>query len=355
MLHLTAERAKRPRHCQARDHDADHGQVRTVLMAAIRNSAETLLPCGSPLSPVFLFSILSINTNLSHRSPGRCKTNTLFARIQLIKPAPNLLTGTRAQLTAVSCMDGGLRLVPSPVRAVALACGTRVFVKCDELAQLVPSRTGPPQQHHQLAVNGVKARKLAALAALPDARFPRALVSHGGCQSNAMLALARLAVRRGATLRYFCPRPPKWLAELHAAYSVLSTHPHGSEPQAVMHYDFLKWLDAREGSTGGVGGAVGGAVGGGGVGAGVLHFLAQSASVCLPLASMVHFPVIQVKFDGGGGGVGAASTPPRSTPAAASPRPTRTRAARMSDLVSSFSRSASFEHRIWICQKKWSG
>jgi hypothetical protein len=39
--------------------------------------------------------------------------------------------------------------------------------------------------------------------------------------------------------------PAEWLAELHAAYSVLSRHPLGSEPQAVMHYDFLKWLDAR--------------------------------------------------------------------------------------------------------------
>jgi tetratricopeptide (TPR) repeat protein len=39
--------------------------------------------------------------------------------------------------------------------------------------------------------------------------------------------------------------PAEWLADLHAAYSVLAAHPYGSEPQAVMHYDFLKWLDAR--------------------------------------------------------------------------------------------------------------
>lgn len=39
--------------------------------------------------------------------------------------------------------------------------------------------------------------------------------------------------------------PAEWLADLHAAYSILAAHPYGSEPQAVMHYDFLKWLDAR--------------------------------------------------------------------------------------------------------------
>ena len=86
-----------------------------------------------------------------------------------------------------------LQLVASPVRELLLpsasSAARRVFVKCDELAQLVAPcgmRSG---------VTGVKARKLAALAG--HQAFPRHIVSHGGCQSNMMLALARLVRARG--------------------------------------------------------------------------------------------------------------------------------------------------------------
>ena len=39
--------------------------------------------------------------------------------------------------------------------------------------------------------------------------------------------------------------PPKWLADLHAAYSVLMRHPLGTDGQVVWHYEFLVWLGAE--------------------------------------------------------------------------------------------------------------
>jgi len=58
-------------------------------------------------------------------------------------------------------------------------------------------------------VCGNKARKLASL--IEAAALPPSLVSHGGAQSNAMLALARLCETRGATLTYHTKPMPAWL------------------------------------------------------------------------------------------------------------------------------------------------
>ena len=104
-----------------------------------------------------------------------------------------------------------LQIVASPVRDLLLpsasSAARRIFVKCDELAQLVAPCSGV-----RSGITGVKARKLAALAS--QRTFPRHIVSHGGCQSNMMLALARLVRARDADaqLHYCCPRPPTWLA-----------------------------------------------------------------------------------------------------------------------------------------------
>ena len=57
-------------------------------------------------------------------------------------------------------------------------------------------------------VCGNKARKLASLCARPQ--LP-ALVSHGGPQSNAMLALAAVAAARGTELTYHTKPLPGWL------------------------------------------------------------------------------------------------------------------------------------------------
>ncbi len=40
--------------------------------------------------------------------------------------------------------------------------------------------------------------------------------------------------------------PAEWIADVHAAYSVLAEHPHGTDAQAAMHYDFLKWFGAGQ-------------------------------------------------------------------------------------------------------------
>ncbi len=58
-------------------------------------------------------------------------------------------------------------------------------------------------------VCGNKARKLASL--VEAVALPRSLVSHGGAQSNAMLALARLCEARGSILTYHTKPIPSWL------------------------------------------------------------------------------------------------------------------------------------------------
>jgi len=40
------------------------------------------------------------------------------------------------------------------------------------------------------------------------------------------------------------PWPPEWLADLHAAYTVLLRHPLGTAAQVAWHYDLLDWLGA---------------------------------------------------------------------------------------------------------------
>ena len=74
--------------------------------------------------------------------------------------------------------------------------GLPLFELCDYERSILPG------------VCGNKARKLASLCARP--RLP-ALVSHGGPQSNAMLALAAVAAARGTELTYHAKPLPGWL------------------------------------------------------------------------------------------------------------------------------------------------
>jgi 1-aminocyclopropane-1-carboxylate deaminase/D-cysteine desulfhydrase-like pyridoxal-dependent ACC family enzyme len=85
-----------------------------------------------------------------------------------------------------------------PPAVVALRSLPRVHVLLDYESCVLPG------------VCGNKARKLAALAAAPG---NGQLVSHGGPQSNAMLALARLAAARGGRLTYHTTPLPKWLRD----------------------------------------------------------------------------------------------------------------------------------------------
>ena len=78
-----------------------------------------------------------------------------------------------------------------------------------------------------VGVCGNKARKLATLA---ETTLPAAgVVSHGGAQSNAMLALASLCRDRGSTLTYHTRPIPAWLraspqGNLAAALATGSMH-----------------------------------------------------------------------------------------------------------------------------------
>jgi 1-aminocyclopropane-1-carboxylate deaminase/D-cysteine desulfhydrase-like pyridoxal-dependent ACC family enzyme len=73
--------------------------------------------------------------------------------------------------------------------------GRRYLIKRDDLLQPFP---------------GNKARKLRGLLDLDWSRI-RSILSHGGNQSNAMLALAHLAQLKGVAFQYYTPPLPGWL------------------------------------------------------------------------------------------------------------------------------------------------
>jgi 1-aminocyclopropane-1-carboxylate deaminase len=76
--------------------------------------------------------------------------------------------------------DPGGAATPSPVETI-LVRDRLVYVKRDDQLRLAGSQ-----------LSGNKARKMLSLALLPDDDFPECIVSYGGPQSNAMLALAAI-------------------------------------------------------------------------------------------------------------------------------------------------------------------
>jgi len=77
---------------------------------------------------------------------------------------------------------------PSPVEVVTVR-GREVYIKRDDLLRLEGSN-----------VSGNKARKMFALNQIPAKDFPKCIVSYGGCQSNAMLALAAVVQSKNREL-----------------------------------------------------------------------------------------------------------------------------------------------------------
>lgn len=77
---------------------------------------------------------------------------------------------------------------PSPVEMVSIR-GKKVYIKRDDLLRLQDSN-----------VSGNKARKLFALNQIPATDFPACVVSYGGSQSNAMLALAAIVLSKNTIL-----------------------------------------------------------------------------------------------------------------------------------------------------------
>eukprot|EP00904_Undaria_pinnatifida_P012503 jgi/Undpi1/8383/HiC_scaffold_25.g10851.m1 len=94
------------------------------------------------------------------------------------------------------------RLVESeaPVEEFAIR-GRRVLVKRDDKMRLAGS-----------GLSGNKARKLYALNKIPMESFPKLLASHGGAQSNAMVAIAAVvASKAGSSFVYYTKPVPRWL------------------------------------------------------------------------------------------------------------------------------------------------
>jgi len=80
--------------------------------------------------------------------------------------------------------------------------GHKIFVKRDDQLRLPGTN-----------LSGNKARKMYALHRWGPGQVPRMLVSYGGAQSNAMLALALVAKAKGVPLTYFTKPIPRWLRE----------------------------------------------------------------------------------------------------------------------------------------------
>jgi tetratricopeptide (TPR) repeat protein len=84
-----------------------------------------------------------------------------------------------------------------------------------------------------------KARAEAALASPP--RDPQS--------RDALLLLSLFAQSRqeaiAQAVRDKQDWPPKWLADVHAAWEVAALHPLASDSQVLMHHDFLRWFGAN--------------------------------------------------------------------------------------------------------------
>ncbi len=87
-----------------------------------------------------------------------------------------------------------------------------------------------------------------------DVAYARAEVAAGSIPEgdaswNSMAVLDLFAKQRWRaivrSLRAKEEWPRKWLTDIHAACSILARHPHGTDAQAVWHYDRLKWLGAE--------------------------------------------------------------------------------------------------------------
>ncbi|CAM9780621.1 unnamed protein product [Ectocarpus sp. 12 AP-2014] len=95
---------------------------------------------------------------------------------------------------------GRLVASESPVEEFVIR-GRRVLVKRDDKMRLAES-----------GLSGNKARKLYALNKTPAASFPEVVASHGGPQSNAMVAIAAVvASKPGSSFIYYTKPVPKWL------------------------------------------------------------------------------------------------------------------------------------------------
>jgi 1-aminocyclopropane-1-carboxylate deaminase/D-cysteine desulfhydrase-like pyridoxal-dependent ACC family enzyme len=89
-----------------------------------------------------------------------------------------------------------LKVQNSPVEQVSFQ-GRTYYIKRDDLLHPFP---------------GNKARKLTGLLQKDWSKISR-VVSHGGTQSNAMLAIARLARYKNCTFDYYTRLAPEWLKE----------------------------------------------------------------------------------------------------------------------------------------------
>ncbi|KAG5179072.1 tryptophan synthase beta subunit-like PLP-dependent enzyme [Tribonema minus] len=87
----------------------------------------------------------------------------------------------------------------SPVDTFTIR-GRTVLVKRDDKMRLKGS-----------GISGNKARKLYTFNATPADQLPDLVVSHGGAQSNAMLALAAVATSKGKRFRYYTKAVGRWL------------------------------------------------------------------------------------------------------------------------------------------------
>ena len=92
-------------------------------------------------------------------------------------------------------------------------------------------------------------RALAHAVAAVEGGMPRPSGDADGIQEQSavtVLALFAEARQRAIAKAYHdkTPWPPQWLSDIHAAYSVLTRHPLGTDEHVAAYFDFLRWLGA---------------------------------------------------------------------------------------------------------------
>jgi hypothetical protein len=92
-------------------------------------------------------------------------------------------------------------------------------------------------------------RALASAVAAVEGGMPRPTGEADGIQERSavtVLALFAEARQRAIAKAYHekTAWPPQWLSDIHAAYSVLTRHPLGTDEHVAAYFDFLRWLGA---------------------------------------------------------------------------------------------------------------
>jgi len=153
--------------------------------------------------------------------------------------------------------EASLALAVDPRTAFSLGVDSRTSSRY-ALLRLEDARRAA-QRAAELGASGWRLEAVLALSAFYlgdlDEAYARAEAAMSDLPAgevgwNAMAVLTLFAQARQRAIadavRDRSEWPPEWMTDVNAAYSVLASHPLGTDQQVVAHYDFLKWFGAAE-------------------------------------------------------------------------------------------------------------